>query len=98
MNKEGKQKAQLEYVLIDGNDNNELWEIDYDNGRALDVSEVVKLETIKSNLTRYSGRIEDFLIKERRCKNIHPHNRMVFPERIHTKSCTFDINKNNKEL
>ena len=60
----------VEYVLLndDDNDNNhihELWEINYTDGHALDVSEIMKSDSLQNNVTRYLGTIEDFLTKER---------------------------------
>src|SRR5918999_1592461 len=68
----------IEYVLLndDDNDNNhmhELWEINYTTGHALDVSEIMKSDSLKNNVTRYSGTIEDFLTKERESRNITIH-------------------------
>jgi hypothetical protein len=49
----------MEYVLL--NDNTyKLWEINYTAGHALDVSEVMKSDSLKNNVTRYSGTIKDF--------------------------------------
>jgi hypothetical protein len=75
--------SNLEYVIVDANEN-ELWEIDYDKNIALDVSEVIKPHLIDKLIT-YSGKIEDFLQKERGCKNIHFHNSFSVPTRIHLK-------------
>ncbi len=71
----------LEYVLLSGIDGG-LWEIDYENSIALDVSDVIKQDTV-NKLTTYSGKIEDFLVKERGCDNIHFHNSFSIPTRIH---------------
>jgi hypothetical protein len=71
----------LEYVLLSGIDG-ELWEIDYENSIALNVSDVIKQDTVKK-LTTYSGKIEEFLAKERGCDNIHFHNSFSIPTRIH---------------
>ena len=88
----------IEYVLLNDDDNNmrELWEINYSSGHALDVSEIMKSDLLKNNVTRYSGTIEDFLAKERGCRNISFHNSMDLPASIHLKgdksgshSCTF---------
>jgi hypothetical protein len=87
----------MEYVLL--NDNTyKLWEINYTAGHALDVSEVMKSDSLKNNVTRYSGTIEDFLIKERGCRNISFHDSMNLPTSIHLKgdrsgshSCTFNL-------
>jgi hypothetical protein len=80
----GNDDTKLEYVLLDDDDNNEkeLWEIDYNNNIALDVSEVINPDSIDGLLT-YSGKIEAFLSKERGCNNIHFHNSLGIPTRIH---------------
>ncbi len=74
----------LEYVLLKGTDE-ELWEIDYENNIALNVSDVIKQDTV-NKLTTYSGKIEDFLSKERGGDNIHFHNSFSIPTRIHMNS------------
>ena len=86
----------IEYVLLNDGDMPELWEIDYIAGHALDVSEIRKLDSLKK-VTRYSGTIKDFLIKERGCRNISFHDSMNLPTSIHLKgdrsinhSCTFN--------
>jgi hypothetical protein len=78
----------------------ELWEINYTAGHALDVSEITKSGSLKNNVTRYSGTIEDFLTKERECRNISFHDSMNLPTSVHLKgdrsanhSCTFNPNK-----
>ena len=89
----------IEYVLLNDNNNmHELWEINYSTGHALDVSEIIKSDTMKNNVTRYSGTIEDFLTKERGCRNISFHNSMNLPTSVHLKddrsgnhSCTFNV-------
>ena len=43
----------LEYVLLSGIDG-ELWEIDYENSIALNVSDVIKQDTVNKIIT-YSG-------------------------------------------
>jgi hypothetical protein len=93
----------IEYVLLNDDDNNnihELWEINYTTGHALDVSEVMKSDSLKNNVTRYSGTIKDFLTKERECRNISFHDSMNLPTSVHLKgdrsenhSCTFNPNK-----
>ena len=92
----------IEYLLLnDNNDNNhmhQLWEINYTDGHALDVSEIMKSDSLQNNVTRYSGTIEDFLTKERGCRNISFHNSMNLPTSVHLKgdrsaanhSCTFN--------
>ena len=90
----------LEYVLLndDANDTNdknkqnmghELWEINYNEGQAINVSEVVNQDLINSNIIKYSGTIKDFLIKERSCENIHFHKTMNLPSRAHLEACSF---------
>ncbi|MEJ7642022.1 MAG: hypothetical protein WKF36_07485 [Candidatus Nitrosocosmicus sp.] len=71
----------LEYVLLSGIDG-ELLEIDYENSIALNVSGVIRQDTI-NRLNTYSDKIEDFLSKERGCDNIHFHNSFSIPTRIH---------------
>ncbi len=73
----------LEYVITDGNIN-ELWEIDYKNKIALDISEIVKIDSIE-NPIKYLGKIEDYLQKEKGYKDIHFHDSFRFPKRIHLK-------------
>ncbi len=77
----------IEYVLLNDDDNNmhELWEINYTTGHALDVSEIMRSDLLKNNVTRYSGTIEDFLGKERGCRNISFHDSMDLPASIHLK-------------
>jgi hypothetical protein len=92
----------IEYVLLndDNNNMNELWEINYTAGHALDVSEVMKSDSLKNNVIRYSGTIKDFLTKERECRNISFHDSMNLPTSVHLKgdrsanhSYTFNPNK-----
>jgi hypothetical protein len=78
-----KKESDLEYVIIYGNIN-ELWEIDYKNKIALDISEIVKPDSIE-NPIKYLGKIEDYLQKERGYKDIHFHDSFRFPKRIHLK-------------
>jgi hypothetical protein len=88
----------IEYVVLNDNNNmHELWEINYTTGHALDVSEVMKSDSLKNNVTRYSGTIRDFLTKERECRNISFHDSMNLPTTVHLKgdrsgshSCTFN--------
>ena len=79
----------IEYVLLNDDDNNnhmhELWEINYTNGHALNVSEIMKSDSLQNNVTRYSGAIEDFLTKERGCRNINFHDSMNLPTSVHLK-------------
>ena len=81
--------SELEYVLLIGS---ELWEIDYDRGSAIDVSEVMRKDSVKLKPIEYSGSIEDYLINQRKCKNVHFHNSAFGSARAHIKTnrCTFD--------
>jgi hypothetical protein len=78
-----KEGSDLEYVIIKGNDY-ELWEIDYKNKIALDISEIVKPDSIENSI-KYSGKIEDYLQKERGYSDIHFHDSFRLPKRIHLK-------------
>ncbi len=71
----------VEYILLESI-GNELWEIDYQNGIALNVTEIINPETT-GNIIRYSGKIEDFLSNERGLKNLHFHESVNFPMRVH---------------
>ena len=71
----------VEYILLDAN-GNELWEVDYQNGIALNVTEIINPETT-GNIIRYSGKIEDFLLNERGLKKLHFHESVNFPMRVH---------------
>ena len=82
----------LEYVILN-DDTSELWEVDYDTGHAANVSEFVQLDSLKhDSIVKYSGTIEDFLLEQRRCKNIHFHDTMNVQARMHMKSCSFETN------
>lgn len=71
----------VEYILLESI-GNELWEIDYQNGIALNVTEIINPETA-GNIIRYSGKIEDFLSNERGLRNLHFHESVNFPMRVH---------------
>ena len=73
--------AAVEYILLD-EVTNELWEVDYENGIALNVTEIIKPETV-GNIIKFSGKIEDFLSNERGLKNLHFHESVNFPMRVH---------------
>lgn len=91
MVKEKTKEHGLEYVILNDDDESELWEIDYDSGHAANVSEYVQLDLLKhDSIVKYSGRIEDFLSEQRRCKNIHFHETMGVQSRLHMKSCSFE--------
>ena len=90
MVKEKAKEHGLEYVILN-NDESELWEINYDTGHAANVSEYVKIDSLKhDSIVKYSGRIEDFLLEHRRCKNIHFHETLGIQARLHMKSCSFE--------
>ena len=90
MVKEKAKEHGLEYVILN-NDESELWEINYDTGHAANVSEYVKIDSLKhDSIVKYSGRIENFLSEQRSCKNIHFHETMDIQPRLHMKSCSFE--------
>jgi hypothetical protein len=90
MVKKKAKKHGLEYMILN-DDESELWEIDYDAGHAANVSEYVQLDSLKhDSIVKYSGRIEDFLSEQRRCKNIHFHETIGVRARLHMKSCSFE--------
>jgi hypothetical protein len=92
MVKEKAMEHGLEYVILN-DDTSELWEVDYDTGHAANVSEFVQLDSLKhDSIVKYSGTIEDFLLEQRRCKNIHFHDTMNVQARMHMKSCSFETN------
>jgi hypothetical protein len=92
MVKEKTMEHGLEYVILN-DDTSELWEVDYDTGHAANVSELVQLDSLKhDSIVKYSGTIEDFLLEQRRCKNIHFHDTMNVQARMHMKSCSFETN------
>jgi hypothetical protein len=90
MSKEKIKEHGVEYILLNDKED-ELWEIDYDKGHAINVSEYVKLDLLNyDDIIRYSGTIEDFLINERACKNVHFHETMGVPAHLHVEACSFD--------
>ena len=85
-----KKEQGLEYVILN-DDVSELWEIDYEEGHAANVSDYMKIDLLKQGIiVKYSGTIEDFLSEQRRCKNIHFHETMDIQPRLHMKSCSFE--------
>ena len=87
-----KEKAKEHGSELLDDDENQLWEIDYDTRHAINVSEFVKLDSVKhNNIVKYSGTIEDFLLKERDCKNIHLHETTGVPARLHMQSCSLKL-------
>jgi hypothetical protein len=90
MIKEKTKEHGLEYVILNDNES-ELWEIDYDTGHAVNVSDYMKIDSLKQgSIIKYSGTIEGFLSEQRRCKNIHFHETMDIQPRLHMKSCSFE--------
>ena len=79
----------LEYIVLNNNED-ELWEINYDTGIATNVSAYMKLDSVRTEVTKYSGAIEDFLIKERSCTNVHHHEDLTIRAKFHERICTFD--------
>ncbi len=76
-----------EFVLLSGVDK-ELWEIDYENKIALNVSE---LNIIKEKVVEYAGTIEDYL-REKGFTEVHFHQRGSLPARAHyghVQNCSF---------
>lgn len=83
----------LEYIFL--TQNQELWEIDYNKGHAIDITEINRKKLSELNALEYGQTIVEFLTKERGCQNIHFHDSMNFQTRIHlTNSKT--IHHNNK--
>lgn len=71
----------VEYVLLTGVVN-ELWEIDYQDRIALNVTEIINPATT-GNVIQYTGKIEEFLVIERGLKKLHFHESVNFPMRVH---------------
>jgi hypothetical protein len=79
--------SMTEFVILN-DDEQELWEIDYDKKIALNVSD---LGIVKDNVINYAGTIEDFL-KQKGFSEIHFHNNFSLPSRVHYKgprNCSF---------
>ena len=90
MIKEKTKEHGLEYVILN-DDESELWEIDYDSGHATNVSDYMKIDSLKQgSIIKYSVTIADFLLEQRRCENIHFHETMDIQPRLHMKSCSFE--------
>jgi hypothetical protein len=79
----------LEYIFLNNNED-ELWEINYDTGIATNVSSYMKLDSVNTEVTKYSGTIEDFLVKERSCTNVHHIQDVAVRAKFHEIICTFD--------
>jgi hypothetical protein len=86
MIKRKDQQHGLENIILNDDGEDEIWEINYDNGIAINVSEFMKLSSVKDKVIKYSGNIEDFLVRERSCKNVHSHWERNISTRIHRKA------------
>lgn len=76
----------IEFVVLN-DDEQELWEIDYEKKIALNVSD---LGIIKNIVINYAGTIEDFL-KEKGFSEVHFHDNSSLPSRAHytKRNCSF---------
>ena len=77
----------IEFVVLN-DDEQELWEVDYEKKIALNISD---LDIIKNEVSNYTGTIEDFL-KEKGFSEVHFHNNSSLPSRAHykgTRNCSF---------
>lgn len=76
-----------EFVVLSGEEQ-EIWEIDYENKIALNVSE---LNIRKENVVEYVGTIEDYL-RKKGFTDVHFHQRGTLPSRAHyghVQNCSF---------
>ncbi|RPI80370.1 MAG: hypothetical protein EHM34_03025 [Nitrosopumilales archaeon] len=77
----------IEFIVLN-DDEQELWEIDYEKKIALNISD---LGIIKNKVSNYTGTIEDFL-KEKGFSEVHFHANSSLPSRAHykgTRNCSF---------
>jgi hypothetical protein len=77
----------IEFVVLN-DDEQELWEVDYEKKIALNISD---LDIIKNEVSNYTGTIEDFL-KEKGFSEVHFHDNSSLPSRAHykgTRTCSF---------
>jgi hypothetical protein len=77
----------IEFVVLN-DDEQELWEIDYERKIALNISD---LDIMKNKVSNYTGTIEDFL-KGKGFSEVHFHNNSSLPSRAHykgTRNCSF---------
>jgi hypothetical protein len=77
----------IEFVILN-DDDQELWEIDYDKKIALNISD---LSIVKDKVSNYTGTIENFL-KEKGFSEVHFHDNSSLPSRAHykgTRNCSF---------
>jgi hypothetical protein len=76
-----------EFVVLN-DDEQELWEIDYEKKVALNIS---NLNIVENKVTKYVGTIEDYL-KEKGFTEVHFHETGSLPSRAHYSSkrnCSF---------
>jgi hypothetical protein len=57
---------------------------------AVNVSEYMKMNSVKTEIIKYPGSIKDFLEKERSCSNVQRHEEMIVCEKFHETIWTFD--------
>lgn len=77
----------VEFVVLN-DDEQELWEIDYEKKIAINISD---LNVVKNNVSNYIGTIQDFL-KEKGFTEVHFHESGPLPSRAHygsKRSCSF---------
>jgi len=76
----------IEFVTLN-DDDQEVWEIDYDKKIALNISD---LSIVKDKVSRYTGTIENFL-REKGFIEVHFHDNSSLPSRAHykTRNCSF---------
>jgi hypothetical protein len=77
----------IEFIVLN-DDEQELWEIDYEKKIALNISD---LGIVKNKVSKYTGTIEDFL-KEKGFNEVHFHDNRSLPSRAHykgTRNCSF---------
>ena len=76
-----------EFVVLN-DDEQELWEIDYEKKVALNISD---LNIVENKVTKYVGTIEDYLM-EKGFTEVHFHERGTLPSRAHygnVQNCSF---------
>jgi hypothetical protein len=79
--------SMVEFVILN-DDEQELWEIDYDKKIALNVSD---LGIVMNKVSSFEGTIEDFL-KQKGFSEVHFHENSSLPSRAHYKgsrNCSF---------
>lgn len=77
----------IEFIVLN-DDEQELWEIDYEKKIALNIPD---LGIVKNKVSKYTGTIEDFL-KEKGFSEVHFHDNRSLPSRAHykgTRNCSF---------